>query len=135
MQPRERLARCWGCDRPLSRGLPPSQLWVAGCTWKEVLENWGEIFTGGVERSVARPSSGYGWKRWYPRCWEAPEHPPAARLLMGLLLVEGEEKAVLPRVLAVRDGRKLRSWAVPDILSHFARVVLTLLRPAVASML
>ena len=85
----------------------------------EILENSGEIFASGAKRSVAY-RSWYGWKRsavhpqwWYPcrdpRCWEAPEHPPAASLLMGLFLMEREEKVIFPRVVAARDGRKL-SW-------------------------
>lgn len=153
MQPCEHLAWCWGCD-PSAGGCP---LPAMDCQMHaaEILENSGEIFVDGAKRSVSYPSSGYGWKRSAvrtqrrypcggPRCWEAPEHPPLASLLMGLFLMEGEEKVIFPHVVAVRGRRKL-SWGgrVSEVglcqtFSRFARapvVVLTLLHCAVASTL
>lgn len=57
MQPRQHLARCWGCD-PWAGGCPlpamDCQLHVA-----EILENSGGIFADGAKRSVAyRAGSG-----------------------------------------------------------------------------
>lgn len=149
MQPQEHLSWCWGCHRPLGRGGCP--LPAMGCQMHvaEILENGGEIFADGAERSVASPFSGYGWKQWYlcgdPRCWEAPEHPPAASLLMGLLPMEGKEKVIFPSRCDCSwwkeafVGEEGISKAGPcQTLSRLARapvVVLMLLHCAVASTL
>lgn len=103
-------------------------------------ENSGEIF--------AAPSSRCSWKQsvvcpqqWCPcedlQCWKVPEHPATAAFLMGLFLLEGEEKVIV----AVCNGRKL-SWGRKESqklscgrLSPSAQdpvAVLTLLHCAVA---
>lgn len=115
----EPLSWCWGCAASAG-GCPlpavGSRMHAAGSA-----ENSGGIF--------AAPSSRHGWKQsevcpqqWCPwedlQCWEVPEHPPTASLLMGLFPLEGEEKAVL--WLLVMEGsfrggeRNPRSWAVAD---------------------
>lgn len=75
----------------------------------EILENLGEILADGAKCLVTCPFSGYDWK-WSvvhaETCWEVPEHPPAARLLVGLFLMEGEEKVIFPCAVAAGGRRK-----------------------------
>lgn len=87
---------------------------------------------GSAEHSggtFAAPSSRCSWKQsvvcpqqWCPcedlQCWEVPEHPAMTTLLMGLFLLEGDEKVVL--WVFVMEGsfhggeKSPKSWAMAD---------------------
>ena len=119
VQPGERLARCWGCDL----GGCPVPAMACQAHAAEILEIFRRNLCQRCEalgrlpllrvrlEAVCGPSAAVG----STRCWEAPEHPPTAGLLTGLLfLMESEEKVIFPCVVAVCDGRNpLGSWAVP----------------------